>query len=78
MDPPIQLSFDSPTDTHYFGEKFKNYPLDNIACLKTTNGGEKYYDFSFVCDEFCGDENFSPILTPSEVEDIASEVIFEQ
>lgn len=65
--PPIELTFESPIDTHYFNEKYRNYPLEHIKCLRTTNGGNTYHDFTFVCDEFADDDQFSPIISPSEV-----------
>lgn len=67
--PPIELTFESPTDTHYFSEKYRNYPLEHIRCLKTTNGGNKYQDFTFVCEEFWDDESFSPIICSPNEED---------
>ena len=62
LSPPIQLTFESPTDTHYFDDKFKNYPLEDVTSIVTTNGGTKYHDYTFVCDAFCEDASFSPII----------------
>ena len=63
ISPPISLTFESPFDIHCFNEKYRNYPLERIPEIKTTtNGGSQYCDFTFVCDEFFEDEQFSPIL----------------